>query len=182
MTKKEYRDRLKAAGLCVVCHIRTAAPHKTMCEICAANFNEWRAKRRDQETPEQHEARLADTRNRMNSLHQRRREAGLCTKCGKPAYKGRARCYECIIRTRKAMRKYREEQDVQAYQFPGICRRRGCSKPVVPGKKYCAEHYAKVAETGAKNLKRINLAEHPFRKDEDACYRIHQARKTTRKD
>lgn len=177
MTEKEYRAKLKAAGVCTVCHQRTAAPHRTTCEICTEKYNVWRDQRRANWTPADWEKHRADCRNRMNRLHQQRREAGLCIKCGEPVYKGHTLCYEHMLQQRRLMQEYRKNLNIQAHQLPGICRRRGCSEPVVPGKKYCAEHYAAVARAGTQNLKKVDLSVHPFRKDEEACHRLHNQKR-----
>lgn len=139
---KEYsrydREKARENGLCIVCRRKKAVPGKSTCEHCQE------AKRiyaiNHPPTEEQRERR----RKLMRDLWAKRKENGLCPKCGKTAYRGKILCYECLIkRNRKnaEKRKKRDSERIAAENQYGttICQK--CLSPALPGKKLCRKHY-----------------------------------------
>ena len=80
-SKKAYRKRHKALGLCVVC-TRPAIKGKTLCEI--HRFKTSKSQKKNYTTEKRHA--------RMVAYADRHRMAGLCANCGRPAIPGYVNC------------------------------------------------------------------------------------------
>ena len=130
---KANRDWLLQHGICPICRKNPIYPPEKSCLNCKEKSNnsksdETRAKRRDQ----------------YARKIQRRRDAGLCTGCGKRIPEGKyKRCAECRRRQR-VLRKRRNQgkwTTADERMWNGICK---CgSADMQPGTKVCKSCYAK---------------------------------------
>lgn len=78
---------------------------------------------------------------------ERRREAGLCTRCGKPVdVEGYVWCSKCRAKSAKSSRKSRKSAHSAYYQARNSGRCYLCGKLAIPGKGLCEEHYAEKKE------------------------------------
>lgn len=134
--KQEVKERywfLKQRGLCTGCGRERAFNGRVLCPSCMERRAEDDA-HRDREYLARKAKERAD----------RLRAAGICRDCGKrPVREGRTRCPECLrkncLRTKQANARKRIRKP------DGLCWRRGCENPVIPGKKTCAAHYPEMA-------------------------------------
>lgn len=101
MTVAEYRKRLKAAHLCRECKKVDAYTlgGRTMCAECAERHAARERARRA--------AHIEDERAHKNEYRhqqrQQRREAGLCSQCGRRMYDWHAMCGRCrMIKARRS--------------------------------------------------------------------------------
>lgn len=136
--KKENYEWAKKRGLCVQCMKERAAPGRYKCLECLSISVERNYACNAKLSQEEKEKREARNRRNMNILYAERRAAGLCTSCGKPAYKGQAFCYECRLR------RNRRQQEKTTRKPAGECRY--CERPALPGRQTCVEHYERNVE------------------------------------
>lgn len=124
--QKQYQRQLwaerKEWGLCVECGKRPPFEGRVRCEVCLCR-----------DLLAHHNTKDSDTR-KENRKKQRaeRRAAGLCTICGKPAYKEHTRCYECYLRNKRASDKYREQHKtgrVKPWNPPPPPQKKGADHP-----------------------------------------------------
>jgi hypothetical protein len=104
----------KAAGLCRRC-AKPAAPFG-LCTTCRQN-----------------PTRKTKCRQRKRKMYARRKAAGLCRFCGEPAAPFDA-CDTCREKTTLRSRSW-----YQARKASGICKRKGCSRPICGRGAHCAE-------------------------------------------
>lgn len=139
MTRELY-DWYKSHGICVRCRIRGAQPGKTRCLLCMsddADYYEAHKNRRDE----------AKHREQQKSYYQRRKEAGICPKCGKrKPVSGGVFCGICRAKSRERMRERRIKKglltrDLIAHDMCSMC-----GGVPLEGKRLCAVHYAVVCE------------------------------------
>lgn len=90
---REFYDKL---GICLCCLKAKRATGYTHCPECLERFVLYQAKRRASTTPEM----KAEENAKRRELYNRRREAGLCPHCGKPATHG-IYCYEHSIKIKR---------------------------------------------------------------------------------
>ena len=91
---QRFYYRHKAVGLCVHCGKSPPWRGTTLCGPCLRKHKQSEAR-----CDPDGERRRA----RRRALWHKRREAGLCVECGKPAIRGQARCeYHQMIRREKA--------------------------------------------------------------------------------
>lgn len=144
----------KQHGICVDCNQENALPGITYCRCCKArrieyNRTEW----------EKHKDRLIPiNREHKKSLYWQRKEAGLCTRCGKhPPETGKAKCTACLRKDAAVhMRTAHRNGVVSREQWAAdkICFT--CGKhPALPGKKLCQYCYSKTLATIANARKHI---------------------------
>lgn len=89
----------------------------------------------------------------MKELRQRHKANGVCATCGKnKPMEGRVTCPECLKKQQRQRLRYAREHKIRKIKPDGICK--WCDKPVVPGKKFCQEHYVKMRQVG------LNMREH----------------------
>lgn len=105
LVKLRYQKK-KDAGICVMCGKVPAAPGRTYCEKCA----EQRKKYHYAQKPETVGKYKVTARASGKARYERRKAAGLCTRCGKPAAPGKTNCEECLQKMRENMRRRREER------------------------------------------------------------------------
>ena len=103
--KARYQKK-KAAGLCTMCGKVPPTPGRTYCAKCA----EQREKYHYTPDPETVEKYKATARASGKARYERRKAAGLCTRCGEPAAPGKTHCEDCLRKMRGNMRRRREER------------------------------------------------------------------------
>lgn len=135
-TKKYYKEH----GICTDCGQYDAAPGKLTCEVCAAKRAERELIRYQNMSAGEKEIYMKKHNRASKERYHRRKKLGQCVKCGKPQAKDSSRL--CIFCREKERR--RKRQEIQRYELPsfGICYL-CCKKPVVEGKKLCADCYGK---------------------------------------
>ena len=106
LAKLRY-ERKKAAGVCVQCGKVQPTPGRTYCAKCA----EQRKKYYYVPTPETAEQYRETARAYNKARYERRKAAGLCTRCGEPAAPGKTNCENCLRKMRENMRRRREEKE-----------------------------------------------------------------------
>lgn len=135
------RDIYKELGICIVCEKEKVEPNKTSC---------WKCLERDRKNKIQY--RKNDTYNKKHNeyrreLHAKRKENGLCTRCGKKAtiY---TKCLECYVKNRK----YRESKnaDIARSERASYEMCYFCGNEVVPGKKVCSVCSERLLENAQK--------------------------------
>lgn len=85
---------LKRHGICVHCGQRDAVNGTISCEICGEKI------RRILRRPHN----VAASQKRYRETYWRRKNAGLCVRCGKPAVKGKTCCEICLEKYRQQAR------------------------------------------------------------------------------
>lgn len=158
MDKSEWRMMLKKNHICRDCRKQDAytLAGRTYCYECAEKGRKRKAEARKDD--EKREKMLESKRQQLARYIAQNK----CVGCGKQLHNSRRMCEPCYARQRKAMRKSRIKRGKPTCRgLNGICYQ--CNKkPVIEGKKLCAECYAvKLA-----NLARIAppSANHPWRK------------------
>lgn len=142
---RENRKFFKAHGLCQVCGQNIPKPGRVTCSKCLQYNQEYNTMRRATETLEERERRLESLRTYGKSRYKKRKAAGLCTKCGKPAKQGTTMCTECLLHRRLMDRARR---GTYGRDYEELCTR--ChKKPRVDGKKVCADCYPVLVEAAA---------------------------------
>ena len=101
--RRQHRQEWLAAGICTVCGKKEALPGRHRCAECARISSE-RNKRA-------YKARQAQAKETCY----RRKEQGLCVRCGAPAVKGRTMCQDCLNKSKRrrleiALREAEEER------------------------------------------------------------------------
>lgn len=102
MTDYEF---FKSRGVCPVCRAAVPAPGRVACEDCLAAERIRNAKRRAALTEEQRAAHAARSRQVKARTRARRKAAGLCLDCWKPAEPGRVLCLECKARRKERVQR-----------------------------------------------------------------------------
>ena len=142
---RESRKFFKAHGLCQICGKNVPEPGRVTCSECLQYNQEYNAMRRATETPEERARRLERLKTYGKDLYNKRKAAGLCTKCGRKAQPGKTMCTECLIRLRK---RDREKMGTYARDYEDLCTR--CrKKPRMEGKKVCEDCYPILVEMAA---------------------------------
>ena len=144
----------KQHGICVDCNRENALPGITYCRCCKArrieyNRTEW----------ERHKERLIPiNRERNKSLYWQRKEAGLCTRCGKnQPDTGKAKCTRCLRKDAQIHQKSARGKSVQSrydWLSKGLCWTCG-KNPHIKGKKVCQSCYDKSIVSLAEARKNI---------------------------
>ena len=147
---RENRKFFKAHGLCQVCGQNIPEPGRVTCSKCLQYNQEYNTMRRATETPEERERRLESLRTYGKSRYEKRKAAGLCTRCGKPAKQGATMCTECLLHRRLMDRARR---DTYSRDYENLCTR--CRKKHrEPGKKVCKDCYPILVEMAA-NMREV---------------------------
>ena len=95
---REQRADYKAHGICISCGRNDAEIGHVLCKACIAN-----AKLRQQCIDPDGSKR----REYKKQLRESRKAQGLCIECGKPAWRGRTRCYTHILKARESCQVYK---------------------------------------------------------------------------
>ena len=165
MTVKEYRELLKKSHLCLDCKTQDAytLAGRTYCFDCAEKQRT--AKERARDDPEKRERMLRQKREQV----ERYREANRCVRCGKQLHNGERVCDSCREIERASVRK--SHGNVPRI-YGVICWQ--CNKaPCADGKKLCQSCYEKKVKTACENLKKADMKNHPWRKED---YRTAQSK------
>lgn len=104
---RERRELLARLKLCPVCGGKPA-PNRKCCADCLYKFSLYQA---EHPPTEEQKRRNAE---RTKALRARRRSAGLCIRCGKPAYENGAYCYEHWLANKRCNSEYRKRRRAQA--------------------------------------------------------------------
>lgn len=121
----------KEHHICVKCHQREARPHSVLCYDCADKEAMYREQNQRAYTEKEKQYK--------KSLYQKRKEAGICVRCGKrKSAVGVITCIDCRTKTNRNANNRRKLLNVQKRKYLGICLR--CNNPVVEGYCYCEEH------------------------------------------
>lgn len=143
MTDSQF---FKSRGLCPMCCSAKLAPGRAMCFDCLEKNRAKSAKRREALSDEQRRVLDGEALQHKKALYERRKAAGLCVGCGKPALPGHVYCLEhnCrnTLRGREIRAAKRREKPV------GACYR--CNTQAEPGYKLCAAHLAQLRERSEK--------------------------------
>ena len=140
MTKdKEQRDRYaketyefrKKRGFCVKCGKNRAFHNFVMCPECIEK-DHTRYANRAPETEEQREKRNL----RRSETYRKRKENGLCVRCGKKKNGSGTHCAECCIKHKRAKNEWRMRNGLKkGYADAGLCIR--CGDQPVEGRNLC---------------------------------------------
>lgn len=155
---KEAYWFFKARGICTECHTRRAWAGRCRCEVCTEKRAKYDAGR---------DLKLAAER--MKRRADRLKALGLCRECGvRAAEEGHTRCRLCLDRN---CLKTKQRNAAKRIRKPdGVCRRRGCENPVVPGKKTCAEHYQEMVAHAARMREHNDNSDHIWRRMDDVIF------------
>ena len=152
----ESAEFFEKNGLCKRCNRYYALPERKFCHECLAILANRSAKRVNTEADKE------KMRKHCKTLYQQRKEAGLCTRCGKPRGKSRSTvlCESCRIKANRNMRNSQKNKyGIPRKERPshGLCYR--CGKPYSPnGYKVCDECHNKLVEWG-RNVDRTKRRE-----------------------
>lgn len=105
LAKLRYKKK-KDAGVCVQCGKVPPTPGRTYCAKCAEQRKKYYVP-----TPETTEKCRETARAYNKARYERRKAAGLCTRCGAPAAPGKTHCEDCLRKMRENMRRKREEKE-----------------------------------------------------------------------
>ena len=107
MTSKQEYALLDKLGICHRCKKAKAFPERKFCPECLEKMQNLAAEYRKTEAYKR--ARAAYNERRSVRYYQRK-EAGLCTMCGKPATHGGHYCYEHYLRMKRYSREGAEKE------------------------------------------------------------------------
>lgn len=115
---RRLREERKAWGLCSNCGAKRDVSNHLQCSKCLCSKTLSRIKKEEAETPEHRAERLRKMRVQKAKLREYRAKNHLCLSCGKPAYKGLTRCYECNIKANRWMREKRKRENITRIPMP----------------------------------------------------------------
>lgn len=166
--EREFYDKL---GVCICCRKEKRAAGHVQCPRCLERGALYQAKKRDLMTPEM----KAEANTKRREVYNRRREAGLCPHCGKPATHG-IYCYEHNLKikrrnSRSAERVKQKRHDnglISDYRVANrLCLR--CGEPIEDGNdtkfcNTCRERQSLIAHKSLMNRDHIwyRMAEQDF--------------------
>jgi len=138
---KAEREWYKAHGICPTCRQRDAAIGFVQCPECIERESAYQAKYRERDR-EAYNAKRREER-------QMAKDHGICPRCmSNTAVPGMIMCKTCLLKNRQKW----NCNYVHVVKPDGICK--WCDEPIVPGKKLCQQHYAKMRQVG------LNMREH----------------------
>lgn len=146
MTDYEF---FKSRGICPMCRKALLAPGRAACFDCLEMMRAYAARQRAARTKEQAAENNKLCSQRHKDLRARRKAAGLCIACGKPALCGYVRCLDCNLKNNRAGRTMREKK--RSLKPVGTCLK--CNNPVEPGYLFCKAHLVIMAAAGEKGRK-----------------------------
>lgn len=129
----------KRLGICTVCRKRKAEPGKSQCFECLE-------KDRLRKAAYRKEGKITNEyiASEHRKAYQKRKEAGMCTRCGKKIAKVGLVCTECYARrSRKQAEKY---DGIARFERPdyGLCY--FCGEETLEGKSVCGKCYGRYLE------------------------------------
>ena len=146
------RERIlwyKQHGICYWCGHEDAVI-AGLCGECYENYKRCYTHYQEQNRE------IVNARNR--EIRARRKAAGLCVDCGKPAIPGRTKCRQCAERAAKRCRRSYWQHRVG--KSPEQCA--WCDQPKVPGYQVCEEHL-EAARKRMKNARaHVDTKNHPW--------------------
>lgn len=144
----------KSHGICTDCGQEDALPGKAVCRCCHARRIEYNKK-----AWEKNREHLIPIQNaRRRELYKARKEAGLCTRCGKhPPETRKVKCTACLRKNAAVhMRTAHQNGVVSREQWVADKNCFTCGKhPALPGKKLCQSCYSKTLVTIANARKYV---------------------------
>ena len=149
-TRHWYQDN----HICPRCRKNSIMGDEKNCPECRAKATNGTAALRDRDR----ESYNAKQRILHKSIYQKRKEKGLCVRCGKRnADYGYFTCGICRDKGRTAKRIRYGKPDREDRYLQGLCY--FCDNPVKPGYKVCEEHYQRNVENansqGAKDARKV---------------------------
>ena len=142
-TTQERRKWYLSHKICPQCGKNDLMGDETVCPECRAKaVNRITKKRKRDDYNLKH-------REWAKSAYQKRKEQGICTRCGKrPATKGMSTCAMCREKSNETRRIRRGCSDRSDRINQGICY--FCDLPVKNGYKVCENHYQMILKIGEK--------------------------------
>lgn len=133
MTDSEFRAKRKKAHVCTQCGKEDAYTMmgRSRCADCAE------VARKSCEKARQDPVKYRKILDCNLNKKYRRKEAGLCPRCGKPTNNGRVHCEECLKKERMRYKRNKEYVERGEYGKCYICNKR----EAIPGKRLCEECY-----------------------------------------
>lgn len=165
MTVKEYRELLKKRHLCRDCKTQDAytLAGRTYCFDCAEKQRI--AKEKARTDPIKREK----MRRQLREHIERYRADNKCIRCGMQSHNGKSVCDSCLANEKT---KYRTSSRYSPRIYGVICWQ--CNRaPCADGKKLCQSCYEKKVKTACENLKKADMKNHPWRKED---YRTAQSK------
>ena len=105
MATREDRIFWQALKICPQCEKRRLYNGEKVCLECKAYHNNWQ----NQNYWKHKDVINARNKKLNRDLYQRRKEQGLCTKCGSKNLKpGKTKCYQCLAKGADIARRYRD--------------------------------------------------------------------------
>lgn len=156
---KELYDMLKAHNLCPRCGREPPMKDHVLCWACNANNND--SGKVYYEKHKTTKNRLPEIKVMKDKLHEKRREQGLCFRCGKRPAISNAKYSQCKLCNDYSRRRMAEKRQKQG-MIPHILRGDGlycyhCVKPKCNGERVCDEcreklrkHMLKIRELAPK--------------------------------
>lgn len=169
---------LREHNMCAWCGKEKALDGLRLCWDCWNKSAENYYQRYHSMTPEEKKAAQKKTSEYCKALRRKRREQGLCTRCGKKAPEGRITCYECSNKHTAYYKELRRRKGIISAEERGngfYCVR--CCKPVeIEGNKFCSECYAKAVKQ-AEHMREFAKITPSWRGDNERVFRGRCTRK-----
>lgn len=151
------REWYKARGICPRCRVNDAFENHVHCAACLEKITLNNQQTRIKNSADIYSHRYVE---RKREIRKKRKEAGLCPMCGKPAKVGKL-CLEHHVKNERRNEKRRAGGRSVGEAFrermrAGLCMY--CEKPQVEGFKFCEDHLAKRQEIGKALGKRNGYA------------------------
>lgn len=132
------RDVYKELGICTTCGKEKAEPNKASCWECLERYRKYQAKKRENGNYNK------ETANRLHrEMYAKRKELGLCTKCGRKKQSAQVLCTECRIKNNRRRRKDTLERSDRV----GIRMCYFCGDNIIPGKRTCPKCYKRTLKS-----------------------------------
>lgn len=119
---KETYDFRKRMGFCVKCGKNRAFYNHVLCPECIEKESERYYTRAESE-----EQRV-QRNGRRKEIYSKRKESGLCVRCGKKTSTIGAKCLECYVGHKKSKDAWRERTLKKGYEEAGLCIRCGSGR------------------------------------------------------
>jgi len=144
MSSKQLYEWYKAHHICAKCGQQQAQSGYIYCLECRMKAREQNEKYRRQRSTERNSELRAYWKKWRTETYQKRKEAGLCPRCGKRRPPdGKVQCRICTAKKRKMNERYRRRKgQLPSDMLDGITRCANCgNKGIVSGKKLCQRCY-----------------------------------------
>lgn len=141
--KREDRAFLLSLGICPRCQKRAIEPNKKMCYECLGHERDRYHQRKADGSLEKKRIRNSE---RKMSEYYRRKETGLCTRCGKRRAEHGLLCNRCYVKYR--IKQVARQDDIQRSERPSYGRCYICdAEELYDGHKVCRLCYEKRLKT-----------------------------------